>query len=212
MSRQAGLRPTLGVLFVVAALCAARPAAPAGDTSAPAPALIETRCGKVAPDSEFFIPEPFEQKVVPSLTGGYGYRSGICPFWVVDFSLNRLSNSQIIDGQRVFDDTEFWAVPYDLPSSAAANGDRPMVQEDCERLRVEYIVYKKFKHEAHFAVQQHNTVTASWVGSGCVVNPYGKLRVSAPTANVLVIRVATRVKLRSSWQETAAKAVDAPPM
>ncbi len=178
---------------------------------------VVSSCATVQPDAEYFIPENLVEHIVPSGSGAYGYRKG-CPLWVVDFSLNSKSNSYLPpNGQRIPEKTVFYGVPHDLPSSLSAGGENPIVQEDCQRLRVEHFIYKKFKHESAFVFKKHLTRKGVWQGSqnGCILTkdpatPPDGFRVEAPEANVLVIRVATRVKLRTSWQEAAAKIHDVP--
>ena len=114
-------------------------------------------CKTVSADADYFVPENIKEHTVPSPSGAYGYREG-CPFWVVDFSLNRLANSTLTpNGSRVFDESIFYGVPHDLPSSEAAGGEDPIVKEDCARLRVEHYIFKKFKHESQLSSQ--NTFT-----------------------------------------------------
>ncbi len=217
------IRPTLKFLAVLPALVAS---AVLSTTHAQAPNVSElttqtrpivSKCAKAPPDAEYFIPENLVQHIVPSGSGAYGYRTG-CPLWVVDFSLNSKSNTVLLpNGQRMKEKTVFYGVPHDLPSSLTAGGENPIVKEDCERLRVEHFIYRKFKHEPTFIFQKHLTRTGVWQGSqnGCKLTkdpgtPPDAFRVEAPDANVLVIRVATRVKLRTSWQEAAAKIHDIP--
>jgi len=172
---------------------------------------IVSNCAKAPPDAEYFIPENLVEHIVPSGSGAYGYRTG-CSFWVVDFSLNSKSNTSLLpNGERFVEETVFYGTPHDLPSSLSAGGKKPIVEEDCKRLRVEHFIYKKFKHESAFVFQKHLFRKGEWQGSqnGCKLTkdpatPPDSFRVKAPKANVLVIRVATRVKLRTSWQEAAA--------
>lgn len=178
---------------------------------------VVTECAKIAPDAEYFVPENLVKHIVPSGSGAYGYRS-TCPFWVVDFSLNSKSNSSLSpDGTRFLEDTVFYGIPHDLPSSAMANGTDPIVKEDCERLRVEHYIFRKFKHEPTFVFQKHLYRQGGWIPStkSCKLTKDpgqapDRFKTEAPQANVLVIRVATRVKLRTSWQEAAAIVHDLP--
>ena len=172
--------------------------------------LIESECATAKADDEYFIPEAFVEHLVPSLSGRYGYRAR-CPFWVVDFSMNSKSHSQLVNGVRIRNLTRFYGVPHDLPSSQSAGGKDPIVQEDCQRLLVEYIIYTKFKHEANFVMTRHITAKGNWASNNkCLLTKpildENSFITQAPEANVRVIRVATRVKLRTSWQEAAAKA------
>lgn len=192
--------------------------APFGDVSStPQARAFVSRCAKAPPDAEYFVPENLVQHIVPSGSGAYGYREG-CPLWIVDFSLNSKSNTYLVNGQRFVEKTVFYGVPHDLPSSLSAGGKNPIVEEDCKRLRVEHFIYKKFKHESAFVFQKHLFRKGQWQGSqngGCKLTkdpgtPPDSFRVEAPDANVLVIRVATRVKLRTSWQEAAAIIHDIP--
>ena len=178
---------------------------------------VVDECAKLAPDAEYFVPENLVQHIVPSGSGAYGYRK-ICPFWVVDFSLNSKANSSLLpDGSRYIEDTVFYGIPHDLPSSLNAGGTSPIVKEDCDRLRVEHYIYRKFKHEADFVFQKHLYRQGVWVAStkSCRLTKDpglapDRFKTKAPEANVLVIRVATRVKLRTSWQEAAAIIHDLP--
>jgi hypothetical protein len=215
----AAIRPKfffiLSTIMVSAALGASTTQQPRNRTPSSPTVLPEADCAGVAPDAEYFIPENFTRHDVPSGSGRYGYRQR-CPFWVVDFSMNSKANSYLTpEGSRVRERTLFFGLPHDLPSSSSAAGWIPIVKEDCERLRLEYIIYSKFKHESNFVLKRHITATASWSGT-CNLSistalPQYHFMTRAPEANVLVIRVATRVKLRTSWQEVAAIAEDAPP-
>jgi len=172
--------------------------------------LMESLCATAKADAEYFIPEAFVDHLVPSLSGRYGYRGG-CPFWVVDFSMNSKSHSQLVNGVRIRNQTRFYGVPHDLPSSQSAGGKDPIVQEDCQRLIVEYIIYTKFKHVANFVMTRHITAKGEWASNNqCLLTKpildENSFITQAPEANVRVIRVATRVKLRTSWQEAAGKA------
>ena len=188
-----------------------------GDVSSTAQSrAVVSRCAKALPDAEYFVPENLEEHIVPSGSGAYGYRKS-CPLWIVDFSLNSKSNTYVVDGQRFVEKTVFYGEPHDLPSSLSAGGNNPIVEEDCKRLRVEHFIYKKFKHESTFVFQKHLFRKGEWQGSqnGCALTkdpgtPPDSYTVEAPNANVLVIRVATRVKLRTSWQEAAARIHDIP--
>ena len=213
---------SLLVLSATIVIVAAMPPSPAQqpvkveDQSVPIDVLLETRCAKVQPDAEYFIPENISSHRVPSGSGRYGYRQG-CPFWVVDFSMNSKSNTFLNqDGSRFREKTLFYGLAYDLPSSQSAGGKDPIVKEDCQRLRVEYIIYTKFKHESSFVLKRHITAKGGWTsGNVCSLSlnyalPENSFRTEAPEANVRVIRVATRVKLRTSWQEATAAVEDAP--
>ena len=119
------------------------------------------------------------------------------------------------DGSRSKQQALFFGVAHDLPSSQSAGGKDPIVKEDGDRLRVEYIIYTKFKHESAFVFKKHVIATGVWNGSACGLSkhyalPANHFRTEAPDANVWVIRVATRVKLRTSWQEAAGRVEDAP--
>ena len=215
---RAAFRPkfffVLSTIMVTAAF-GASPTQQPGSRTTSSTVLLETECGGVNADAEYFIPENFSEHAVPSGSGRYGYRQR-CPFWVVDFSMNSKSNSYLNpEGTRVRERTLFFGLPHDLPSSNSAGGRIPIVKEDCERLRLEYIIYSKFKHESNFVLKKHITANASWSGTcNLSINtalPEYNFMTRAPEANVLVIRVATRVKLRTSWQEVAAIAEDAPP-
>lgn len=184
--------------------------------SVPAGVLLETRCAKVQPDAEYFIPENLSAHTVPSGSGRYGYRQG-CPFWVVDFSMNSKSNTVLNpDGTRFREKALFYGLAHDLPSSQSEGGKDPIVKEDCLRLRVEYIIYTKFKHESTFVFKRHITAKGGWTSANvCSLSlnyalPENSFKTEAPEANVRVIRVATRVKLRTSWQEAAGRVEDAP--
>ena len=213
----AAIRPkflfVLSTVMVTATL-GASPAQQHGSRTTSATVLLESECAGAQADFEYFIPENFSEHAVPSGSGRYGYRQR-CPFWVVDFSMNSKSNSYLPPEGRVREPTLFFGLPHDLPSSNSAGGRIPIVKEDCERLRLEYIIYSKFKHEANFVLKKHITANAGWSGTcNLSINtalPQYHFMTRAPEANVLVIRVAARVKLRTSWQEVAAMAVDAPP-
>ena len=209
--RNLGVGLGLGLALLTSALQAAPPGQRAGKAPTGLP-NYKTLCAQASPDAEYFIPEAFTSKVVTSKSADYAYRKG-CPFWIVDFSMNSKSNSFIFEGRRLFDGTDFDGVSSDLPSTSGTAADMtPGTEQDCTRLRVEYFVYKKFKHEANFVFQAHSVRAAGMWGTSCVIPTPGQYLVShAPTANVLVVRIATRVKLRNAYQEAAARAVDHPP-
>jgi hypothetical protein len=199
-----------------------RPGTATGAAATPArPAALMDHCAKAPPDAEYFIPESFSQKVMPSGSGGYGYRSRAeCPFWIVDFSLNSRSNTQIDPetGERLKESTHFRGDAFDLPSSQQKNGIRPIVAEDCQRLFIEYTIYTKMKHESAFILRNRVRQQGDWKGGSCNLKGLKPgdsiadvLTYKAPDANVLVVRVVVGVKLRSSWQEAAAIASDGPP-
>ena len=205
----------LSATILSAAALATSPAQQVGEMSRTNSLSLETKCAKVQPDAEYFIPETIKGHSVPSGSGRYGYRE-VCPLWVVDFSMNSKSNTALNpDGSRFKEKTLFFGVAHDLPSSQSAGGKYPIVKEDCDRLRVEYIIYAKFKHESTFVLKKHIISTGEWNGSACALskhyaNAANHFRTEAPDANVWVIRVATRVKLRTSWQEAAGRLEDAP--
>lgn len=178
---------------------------------------MEEICAKVPPDAEYFIPESFKEKKVASGSGWYGYRSATkCPLWVVDFSMNSKSNTYVSpdSGKRFKEETVFSGDAYDLPSSAAKFGNAPIVEEDCKRFKGRYFTYFKMKHEPTFKFIKTVTYHGSWAGHSnkCdVVFSEGGAKFTAPDANVLVIRVAVDVLLRSSFQEAAAIAKDGTP-
>lgn len=222
----------LSIHFVTTVACAAPQDATLG-ASIPGNIPIQktaidwmTNCEKANPDAEYFIPESFSLKMMPSSSGAYGYRSMVtsCPLWIVDFSMNSKSNTYIepTTGERIKESTVFSAGAYDLPSSASKNenGTIPTVAEDCKRYDHEYYIYSKMKHESIFQFQQYQRWKGSWnpsskkcdfVWGGTGNFSPSALKFKAPSANVLVIRVMVRVKLRDSWQKASANAYDAPP-
>ncbi|MDO8478830.1 MAG: hypothetical protein Q7W02_22050 [Candidatus Rokubacteria bacterium] len=211
---QKGFFMLLAILVVSTALAA--PDTKGTSERMPGSVTVETLCANAQADATYFIPEAFTEHSLRSISGKHGYRtSPNCPFWVADFSMNSKSNTFVDPrtNQRIKQRTQFYGRAHDLPSSPSADGTMPVVDEDCKRYTVEYIVYRKFKHEANFVLQKHVTSQGSVLGGGCIQQPKPDLasyKTEAPDANVLVIRVATRVKLRTSWQETAARADDAP--
>src|SRR6266550_3292896 len=194
----------LSMSIVAAGLGAPPRQQPGSGTTSSNTVLLEADCAGASADAEYFIPENLSEHAVPSGSGRYGYRQR-CPFWVVDFSMNSKSNSFVPPGgARVRERTNFFGLPHDLPSSNSAGGRIPIVKEDCERLRLEYIIYSKFKHESKFVLKRHISANAGWSGNTCNLSintalPEYHFMTTAPEANVLVIRVATRVKLRTSW-------------
>lgn len=208
-----GLLALLAILAVSAALASAQTK---GVGPLPGAGTVESLCAKAQADGTYFIPEAFNNHSIRSVSGRHGYRtSPDCPFWVVDFSMNSTSNIFVDPqtNQRSKEPTRFYGRAIDLPSSVAADDALPIVGEDCNRYTVEFIVYRKFKHEANFVLQTHVISQGTLQGSSCIQTPRPELaayKTKAPDANVLVIRVATRVKLRTSWQETAAVAEDVP--
>lgn len=203
-------------IVTAAAITAAQQKVQLDGESVPIDVFLESKCAKAAADAEYFIPENISFHIVPSSSGRYGYRQG-CPFWVVDFSMNSKANTVLApDGTRFREKTLFYGLAHDLPSSQSAGGKDPIVKEDCLRLRVEYIIYTKFKHESAFVLKRHITAKGSWTSANvCSLSlnyalPQNSFRTEAPEANVRVIRVATRVKLRTSWQEAAGRVEDAP--
>lgn len=206
--------------FVLLTTLVVSTALAAPDTKGPSEkmpsASVESLCAKAQADATYFIPESFKEQGLRSISGKHGYRaSPNCPFWVADFSMNSKSNTFVDPktNQRIKERTQFYGRAQDLPSSPSAEGTIPTVDEDCKRFTVEYIVYRKFNHEANFVLIKHVTSEGSVLGAGCTQQPKPDLasyKTEAPDANVLVIRVATRVKLRTSWQETTARAEDVP--
>jgi hypothetical protein len=171
---------------------------------------FEATCANAQPDREYFIPENFADEVIASGSGRYAYE-GQCPFWIVDFSMNNKSNTFMQDGVRIKENTQFYGIPNDLPSTeSSAPALSPMTQEDCKRYQLSYMVYTKFKHEPNFVFRGKYAVNHKMTGSNCYIPQPSKFKTKAPDANVLVIRVVTRMKLRTSWQEAAARANDAP--
>lgn len=172
-------------------------------------------CTTVQPDREFFIPEAIPQKgiSIESGSGRYGYQlKPKCPFWVVDYKLNKHSNTILSsDGTRLKLPTEFYGIPYDLPGTKAGNPSILVTEEDCKRWTLEYAIYTKWNHESNTEFKLVRQMKAD--STGCLIPAdNAKYRLDqSPSANVLVVRVVTRMKLRSSVQETAAYARIAPP-
>lgn len=213
---------------VAAALCTAALLSPTLAITAPSVADIsdqlvpslQTSCAAARTDATYFIPEKFGEKKMPSGSAAYGYRTG-CPLWIVEYSMNSKSNTYLDEqGVRHKANTLFLGFPFDLPSSATADAENATVAEDCNRLRVEYYIYTKMKDQAAFTFRHHVIWKGVWSESSKVCNrAYLKpstdgndatFYLKAPDAGVRVIRVAVRVKERSSWQEAAALAGQGP--
>jgi hypothetical protein len=181
---------------------------------------ILKRCSEVAPDAEFLIPksDQFGGRTEASGSGAYAYKpAGDCRYWVVDFLMNRYSNTWIHpeSGATIRENVEFRGDAFDLPSSRNANNTRPIVEEDCKRLEVDVLIFRKDPNENIFKlIKSGRGRFGSWSDSNksCSLEGLPGLHAEkAPTANMLKIRIAVRVKLRGSWQQAAGYATLTPP-
>ena len=177
------------------------------------------RCSEVAPDAEYLIPRTaeFHGRIEASGSGAYAYKpSGDCRYWVTDFLMNQNSHTWLTEaGAKMREYVLFSGDAFDLPSSTTGDGTRPSVEEDCKRLEVDVLVFRKDPNENTFKlVKSGKGRFASWNGNNKVCNMQGLPDAHterAPTANMLKIRIAVRVKLRDSWQQAAGYAKKAPP-
>lgn len=182
-----------------------------------APQAIWKRCSEVAPDVSYLIPRTnqFGGRTEASGSGEYGYqRAADCPYWVVDFLMNRFSHTWVSEsGALMRENVIFFGDAFDLPSSSTANGTRPIVEEDCKRLEVDVFIYRKGPNENKFKIIRNRKGRGSWDGTKCVLSGLQGEEVSehAPNSNILKFRIAVRVKLRGSWQQAAGYAIPAPP-
>ncbi len=178
---------------------------------------IIQKCGRVEPDASYFIPELFSGRVEASGSGAYAYKpKKECPYWVVDYSMNRFSNTWVNEsGLRVREGVLFSGNPYDLPSSNLTNdlsfGRRPNTEEDCKRVEIDVLTYKKDPNENIFRfLKSEKSRFYAW-STSCGLLGLSDFGTIAPTSALLWIRIAVRVKLRGSWQQAAAYAQLAPP-
>lgn len=183
-----------------------------------APTAFFQPCSTVEPDASYLIPRSneFSGQVLASGDGEYGYQSSAdCPYWVTDFKLNRYSNTWISEsGALMKEGVLFKGDAYDLPSSQSHGGTRPIVEEDCRRLEVDVILYRREPGTTTFKlVDSGKGRFASWSESGgCSLSGLPEIiGAEAPNANILTIRIATRARLRDSWQQAAGTAFLAPP-
>lgn len=192
-----------------------RPTIGAADT----PGTMQTTvgaCAAAAPDAEYLIPRQFSVRTEASKDGGYGFlKPAACNYWIVDFLLNRYSNERITeDGMVLHDPVIFAGDAYDLPSSAQHNGSRPIVEEDCRKLEIDVLVYRKDPDSNTFTLLSRSQGRfASWNAGNrsCSISALQARTETAPHANITKIRIATRVKLRGTWQQAAGLAYLAPP-
>lgn len=177
---------------------------------------IFQRCAEVNPDASYLIPKQFGGRTEASGSGAYGYQPAAdCPYWVVDFLMNRYSNTWVTEsGMTIREYVFFKGDAFDLPSSSGV-GTRPIVEEDCKRLEVDLLIYRKDPNENTFKMIKTGAGRfGSWNNTNqtcSLVGLPGLHSERAPTSNMLKIRIAVRVKLRGSWQQAAAYATLAPP-
>ncbi len=180
---------------------------------------ILQKCAEVDPDASFLIPktEQFGSgRIEASGSGAYAYKpAGDCRYWVVDFLMNRSSHTWVSEtGQTLRGTVNFHGAAFDLPSSENANATTPIVEEDCKRLELDVIIYRKDPNENTFKMIKSGRERFSWDNTSKRCNLQGLMATHserAPTANMLKIRIAVRVKLRGSWQQAAGYAIPAPP-
>lgn len=176
-------------------------------------------CARGEPDAHYLIPDSnaFSGRTEASGDGEYGYEpASECPYWVVDFLMNRFSNTWVNEsGQLMREHVLFSGGAFDLPSSPSRDGTRPVIEEDCRRLEIDVLVYRKDPDENIFRLVKHGSGRfASWNAQSKSCSLQGLPEVHserAPDANMLKVRIAVRVKLRGSWQQAAAHALIAPP-
>jgi hypothetical protein len=167
---------------------------------------IMQRCAEAVPDASYLIPgsNQFGERTEASGSGAYAYKpAGDCRYWVVDFLLDQ--NSTHPGG------VVFWTSSFDLPSSAPDDDKRPSVKEDCERVELDFFIYRKEPNEPKFKVIQSHSRRGYWQAGLCMYGGSDLVGARAPTSGVLKIRIAVRVKLRGSWQQVAAHASLPPP-
>jgi hypothetical protein len=181
---------------------------------------ILQKCAEVDPDASYLIPkaDQFGGQTEASGSGAYAYKPpGNCPYWVVDFLMNRSSNTWVDEfGNTKRENVRFYGNTFDLPSSKDANLNhtRPIVEEDCKRLELDVFIYRKDPNENTFKIIKSGKNRFSWDNTNKTCNMQGLLEEHserAPTANMLKIRIAVRVKLRGSWQQAAGYAAVTPP-
>lgn len=147
--------------------------------------------------------------VIPSnLTSGsgfYAYGDRSCPFFIVEVLRRGPSPQDVVFGTNA----------YDLPSSASQGGTLPATKEDCGRLRRDARLYYKKHGGTKFEKKAHRASVGHWNGSACSWKDTSSS--SAETWRGVddavgdVYRVLVRVKLRSSYQETAVSFEQPPP-
>ena len=85
---------------------------------------IFQKCAAVEPDASYVIPpnDQFGGRTEASGSGAYAYKpAGDCRYWVVDFMMNRTSNTWVNEsGALVREYVLFSGNAFDLPSSSSA--------------------------------------------------------------------------------------------
>jgi len=152
--------------------------------------------------------------VATSGSGSYYYTT-LCRAFVVDVRMATYSNTDPVKGVPTNPGGILGIIggAYDLPSSAEFGGVTPIVQEDCNRLKVWVRYYLKRHNEDHFTkIGEHHTTT-NWNASAsyCKVDGITSITAKASTEGWDTYRVAVGVILRTSAQEVGVSLLSTPP-
>lgn len=161
-------------------------------------------------DLDIVVPEAFDvPQTERSGSGFYAYGGRLCPGWIVDVHLTRLSNASIVNGNLTPNPVKLSSAAFDLPSSSAFGGITPITAEDCNRASGTTTVYFK-DYLGNFSVTYTQKRTGVWAGGTCTMaatGATGPATLAPPTAGPLfaqnTYRVVSTMKLRTSAQETS---------
>lgn len=162
-------------------------------------------------DLTITVPEHFDgPQTELSGSGFYGYGGRLCPGWIVDIQLSRLSNATIdVNGNLKPNPVNVVSGAFDLPSSIAFGGLIPVTAEDCKRWSGTTTVYAR-DYLGNFTMTYFQKRTGVWSGGTCtsaVTGPTAPASLAPPTSGPLfaqnTYRVVSTTKLRTSLQETS---------
>jgi hypothetical protein len=173
-------------------------------------------CAIADPHATYPVPatQGLPYMVATSGSGSYYYTT-LCKAYVVDIKMATYSNTDPVQGvpQNPTGALSIGAGAYDLPSSQEFGGFRPIVQEDCNRLKVWARFYLKRHNEDHFTKLDEFHTTTSWDPSTLFCKIDGAKSIAAHVSEVGwdTYRVAVYVILRTSAQEVAVTLQSLPP-
>ncbi len=173
-------------------------------------------CATADAQATYWVPatQGLPHLVATSGSGSYYYTS-LCKAYVVDVKMATYSNTDPINGVPTNPTGRLLigAGAYDLPSSAGFGGDRPIVQEDCNRLKIWARFYLKRHNEDHFTELDEFHTTTSWKADPPFCMMQGAKEISAQVSQDGwdTYRVAIGTILRTSAQEVAVTLATTPP-
>ena len=173
-------------------------------------------CASADAQATYLVPatQGLPYLVATSGSGSYYYTT-LCKAYVVDVKMATYSNTDPINGvpTNPTGSLLIGAGAYDLPSSEGFGGDRPIVQEDCNRFKCWVRYYLKHHNEDHFAKISEFHTTTSWKANPPFCTMEGAKVITAQVSKEGwdTYRVAVAVILRSSAQEVAVTFASAPP-